>query len=301
MRPTLVVGALLVVLTALVAPSCGGGDPADSSAFADQYCDLINDCCAQAKLSTDGTTCRAWIAIAAGSGKYDAASGGACIKAVTAAKQSADFCTAGTGINSAACSTVFQSGGSVAPGGTCSKSSDCAASSAGAVTCFEVYSSSGETRTCMVLMIGGVGDKPCVGTKDGSTYFESWSSTQGAAPATGFLCDRAGGSACDHATTTCMTLKNLGDDCNESGQCMSSAYCDFATSKCVARLAVGAACASFSDCVSGAYCDSAASKCAATADVGAACTSSEQCGSGSCVNKVCGAAGGLSLVCGTGS
>jgi len=152
-RALAIVPALLSAALAL--SSCkDDGKPDDAQKFAEQYCDLFMDCCAQAGLSTDGSACRGWVSLASAMGTYDAEAGAACIAETEAAKGNADFCI--SGFSGDACDRVFSSSstGTRQPGETCSEDEDCAASADGEPRCFAVYhfenGSSTTTKTCMI-------------------------------------------------------------------------------------------------------------------------------------------------------
>lgn len=297
--------ALALVLAACSGagtPTPDGGTPTTDltvTAFAEQYCATLKDCCAKADLATDGAACQALFAWGATSSTFDAAAGAKCLASMKAAQSDADFCSLSK--PQEGCDQVLKSkSGTKTPGEACSKDADCASSTEGDVECYSVYDGGAETRSCMVLLSGKLGDKPCVGTRDGEVRWSDWDPAKGAAPVKGYVCDLRAGNRCDKASMTCLALKAVGEACSSSMDCASNAWCDFDADECAARKAVGEACTSTSQCVSTAYCG-AASKCVARLADGASCGSGDECASGSCVNTKCttSASFALQLYCGS--
>jgi hypothetical protein len=317
----LVVGALgALVSAAACGGSTGGGgggssgattsDPVDETTFADQFCTLLEPCCADAGLSTNGQSCRVWIALAASQGSYNASAAGACLAAGRAASGQPGFCT--NAVDPPSCSQVFRKTGTVAAGGACAKDSECAPSADGnKVQCFVqtqfVDGGTSQTGACEVqIQTGAAGTSPCVGTFSGGmgvtvTQYD-WSGEP--PPATAYLCDANSGVHCDGKTHACTAAAPVGASCSTTTDCVSSAYCNFGggPAQCVPRVALGAACTGSASCVADAYCDTTG-HCASQLASGAACGTNKQCQSGSCINGACaqgnsGANLGLQLFCG---
>jgi hypothetical protein len=297
-----------VAAIAVVACSSGSsstGTAANSGSFADQYCAIIEPCCSATGLSTTGSACHGWVALAAGQGAYDPAAGSACISAMQQAQSSSDFCTT-LGGNPPACNQVFKGGtsGTVQPGGACMQDSDCAPAPGGSATCFSQFNfgdgGSSETRTCVQTTVGKAGDSPCIGNVNGSVTEYSWS--QGAPPGQGFVCDQSTGLYCDATSHACSAFKSAGAACTSDSECGPNGYCDFASGNCAARLAAGSPCsgASSAQCAASTYCNSSTQVCTASLGNGSACTTSEQCQSNQCVNGQCSGSSnvGLALLCG---
>jgi hypothetical protein len=283
-----------------------GGGGADLSSFASSYCSLFTPCCADAGLSTNGQSCRALISLAASQGTYNPSAGSACLTATQQAQSKPDFCTT-LGGNPMACSKVFnKNGGALPPGAQCMNDSDCAPSPDGSrVQCFfnSTFADGGsvETRTCEVQPVSTTaGDKPCVGTVDGTVTNYNWNN--GTPPGTGYVCDKQSGLYCDSKTNTCLALGNVGGMCGSAQDCVTNAFCDFSMQKCVARVPAGSACMQYDSCDTTSYCDQTSHKCVMLLADGTACSASQSCQSGSCVNGACAKSGlnnlGLSLVCG---
>jgi hypothetical protein len=294
---------------AVLACSSGGGSASSASGFGQQYCSLIQPCCAKAGLSGNASTCEQLISAVTASSNYNAAAGQACINGLQGESSAGTLCT-DLGNDVGACGQVFagNGGGTVAPGGTCSKSTDCASGSGGSATCYTatVFLDGGGTTnsaTCIQTQVGKVGDSPCIGTKNGDITFFSW--PNGTPPAMAYVCDETQGSTCDSTTKTCAALGTNGQPCTGDMACTMSDYCAYAAgtsgATCQPRFADGASCASASTgCMTGSYCDASTQKCIAGLPDGTACTTSESCQSGSCVNGKCSGSSnfGLALFCG---
>jgi hypothetical protein len=271
----------------------GGSAPATNlGAFADDFCGLIEPCCAADGLSTSGVSCHAFITLLAGQGTYDATQGQACITAIQQESTSPTFCSSDINMSIPSCSAALgnqSGGGQVQPGQPCNASTDCAPPSTpgGSAACL---------TTCIQLETGNAGDTPCVGnmTATGTSYGLS-----GTAPQLAYLCSIPNGSACDTTTNTCVPLKAVGQPCTSDEECVAGAYCPFtaATSQCAARLADGQPCTANDMCQTTSFCDTTAGTCKALSPIGAACTSGLTCVGGTCSNGKC--TSGLSLICGT--
>ena len=292
----------------------GGCSSSDSGAqsqsdFIAKYCAEFTPCCAKAGRPTDGATCRAFVSAFAPQGGFNVNAANACLGEVHAASSRADFCDNLGGGSVPSCDKVFAKGGggSVAPGGTCTKSSDCASSTEGKVDCASSFSGGSTTRKCQVQVVGKAGDSPCVGTVSGNTTSYSGSSSSTDIPSKGYLCNVKDGVYCS-STGACTAISPVGGDCSGSSfgyECVPEAFCDFTTKKCVARKATGEPCDTFGEsCVPADYCESTSKTCEPKVADGAACSDSQSCASGNCVNKKCEKNGlsdfGLAFVCGGG-
>lgn len=304
-------GCVVVLGMSLVVLACGStssSDAGSASGFVSSYCQAFTPCCQKAGKPTDGASCRAFIGAFTASETYDPVAGQQCLDAVHAASSQPDFCTnSSSSLDSSACANVFKStsGGTKAPGDTCSQDSECAPSTEGKVTCATHFETGGgQTRKCQLSIVGKEGDAPCIGTKNGNVTSYS-SSSNATPPDRGYVCDVANGIACDSTTNECTHIGAVGEDCSTNALygCVATAYCDSASKKCVARLPEGADCSSFLPCTTDTYCDSTSKTCTAAIADGASCTTSSQCKSESCVNKICSSSGssdlGLALLCGS--
>jgi hypothetical protein len=283
-------GALAArLMVGALALSCGDGGGATSSEFVSSYCDLLQPCCAMAKLSTDGKQCKALLGAFAPT-NYNATAGEACLAELRAASGKPDFCSDGLDGTTGSCDKAFpdQSSGSKKPGETCDMDDECAPSAEGDVRCQRASVVGGTVvRKCQVHVIGKEGDQPCVGTVDGSVT--SYSSSGDDVPPKGYLCRVADGLYCDWTSHACVKFKAIGESCSGSSDCGRGGSCD--GGKCVARKELGAACtggfASQGECVEGAYCSATSMTCAAQLGDGMACTDQEACKSQDCVNGKC--------------
>lgn len=302
LRPLFVVSVLGALAGACSSGSGSTGSGATRDSFIAGYCDLLAPCCAKAGLRADGVQCRSFAGGLAPAG-YDAVAGEQCLTEMRAASASPDFCDDLGQSKSPSCDSVFpggSSGGTKAPGETCTDDDECAPSKDGKVDCARAHTSGGgEVRKCQVIVKGTAGSTPCAATKEGNvTYYSSFDDD---VPAKAYLCDTADGLRCDSTTHACTKIPAVGEPCGSGfASCVEGAYCTGGT--CAARKAAGEACAFDSECVETAYCDSSTKVCTAKLADGVACTSSSRCASGSCVNGKCekdsGGDLGLALLCG---
>lgn len=288
--------------------SSSSGDTSTASGFGQQFCQLLEPCCADAGLSTSGTLCQAFVSEAASKGTYNASAGQACITALQGASKSPTFCT-NFGGNLPQCNDVFGTGGGAAgPGQACTTDSDCAKAAGGGAICFTQFSfgdgGTSSTGTCVQTQKGAAGQGPCIATVQGQVTSYQW--TAGTPPSMGYTCDTADGVSCDATTHKCTSLASTGQACQSDQDCVTSDYCSFGGStggsSCQPRAAVGAACggASGAQCVTTATCDPSSSTCKALLPDGSPCTGGDVCQSAICANGKCGSSGnlGLALLCG---
>jgi hypothetical protein len=282
----------LLASLGLLATACG---KSDAEKFADSYCAELSKCCAQAGLPSDGETCHLLLS----GGSYNAKAGDACLAEMRSEVAAGTFCSSGD--SSPTCNGVFASGGtgSKKPGDACDFDDDCAASSAGQVTCASLYTGSDWIHKCQVRIRGKAGDGPCLGTQDGDVFSSSGSGGTDL-PSQGYLCDTADGLKC--SSETCVALASLGQTCNYTSDCVRSSYCD-RTYHCASPLATGATCTGMdsAECTEGSYCPATSPRqCTAKLPNGATCSSGSMCDSGNC-SQTCQPSGlenlGWALVC----
>lgn len=289
--------------------SGGSTDTSTYSGFVNAFCQPMATCCGAQGLPSDGSECRALLSLGAG-GTYDPAKGQACISAInSAASSNANWCADLDNATNNACNSISSSSssGTVAAGGNCNTSSDCAAGPAGStVVCNFPPSTTSSQTVCTVETHGKAGDGPCFGTVTAINGDTSTSNNLNVDAGSGtgpeIFCFVADGVTCDQTTSQCAALAQIGSACTDSGGCVGGAHCDFASETCAANVATGSACEEDSDCVTGDYCDTTAKTCAAQEAQGAACTTGSQCTSGNCSSSTCGAsfgaAIGLAFYCG---
>ncbi len=319
LRRSLLTAAWTSSALSLAMAACGGttsaggtGATSDVNGFADQYCAALEPCCADAGLSTTGTSCHALITLLAGATQYDAAKGAACIQTIQQASGQPGFCTTFGGASaSAACNGVFSgleggasaSTGSTQPGQACTFSTDCAPAPGGGAECI---STGGATSICVQTTDGKAGDSPCVATVSGSTT--SFTFSTGTVPSPAYVCNVADGVSCSQTTNACAPLAQVGQSCSSDLDCAQTAYCSFgaATSgpQCAPRLADGASCAaSLSGCMATSACDVTTMTCKPLSPDGSPCADASTCQSSVCENGTCGTSSnnqlGLALICGT--
>ncbi|MBN2577317.1 MAG: hypothetical protein JXP73_22330 [Deltaproteobacteria bacterium] len=289
---------LVVCLVFVGTAGCGGGK-SESEAFADSYCAEVVKCCAQAGLSTDGKSCHARLALAAGAGSYDAAAGEACLAEVKAQAGAGTLCRNLSRSSVSACDGVFGSGShSKQPGEGCDSDGDCATSSDGEVVCVHEYVGSAFVGKCQVRVSGKAGDTPCVGTRDGNDFEPYSDSNATEIPSQGYVCNIADGIRC--RLGICKALFAMGESCDLPSDCVRGAFCDLDAHVCATRVAAGGACAGGNslECVDGNYCSSSSKQCTAKVTNGSDCDTGSMCQSGYCINNSClEDLSGLSTVC----
>jgi hypothetical protein len=294
------VRAVIVALVAVLSSACGSsgssGSSGGASTLEDTFCAKVAPCCASASLPTSGTACHALFAAftgAAGGASTDSA----CIDALDGESQ--DLFCQDFGESLGACTTAFSSGGTVAPGGSCTTDEDCATSSVGTATCvFTTGDASAEVSVCVVEETGVAGSTPCNGTVSAIRGGSETSFVGSGVPASpSFLCRVADGLYCDAVSSTCVAAKDTGATCTDDSECAASDDCD-GSGTCQPRSPIGGTCVGSTSCVAGAYC--AAGTCATLLADGAACSTDDGCSSGTCGNAVCAdsAATALALYCG---
>jgi hypothetical protein len=308
MKRLLVVMPLVAAWVAACSSSSGSSNSSSASGFGQEFCQLLEPCCADAGLSTSGTLCQAFVNEATSMGTYNPTAGQACISALQAASKSATFCT-DFGGNLPQCNNVFGTkGGAAAPGQPCNTSNDCAKASGGSAICYSVTNfvdgGTNSTSTCVQTQSGKAGQSPCVATVQGNTTY--FGLTPGAPPAMGYTCDIADGVYCDSTTQKCTALATTNQTCSGNQQCVTTDYCAIGGtngSTCQPRTPLSSPCNAFgtNQCVAGAYCDTNSNTCKPQIANGASCTTSQECASNNCNNGKCSGTTnlGLGLLCGT--
>jgi hypothetical protein len=272
--------------------------------FADQYCQILEPCCADAGLSTSGNYCFNQIVNqvvgTALDGQYNPVVGQECLSATLAASKNSAFCSDFGGLLSLPQCYHILGGQAVAPGESCMQSFECTTAAGGSALCFMQTSGGGSsTGTCVQTQTGAAGQGPCVATvvQGVSTSIQS----SGPPPSTGYTCDVADGVSCSPTTHKCTALAATGHACQAGQDCVTSDYC--ASGSCQPRVAVGAACGNTSgECVNTAYCDFfSSSVCKPLLPNGSACTDLSMCKSSNCDNGKCASVSAvpLAMTCGT--
>jgi len=310
MKRLVVLMPLAAAWVAACSSSSGSGSTSSASAFGQQFCQLLEPCCADAGLSTSGMLCEAFVNDATSKGTYNPSAGEACISALQAASKTSTFCT-DFGGDLPQCNDVFGTTASGAgPGKPCNTASDCAKAPGGSALCYSVTNfvdgGTNTTSTCVQTQKGTSGQGPCVGTVQGDTT--TFALTPGPPPGMGYTCDVADGVYCDSTTQKCVALITTDQTCTGTVQCVTSDYCTFtsgtAGQTCQPRTPLASPCQSFSatnPCVAGAYCDTNSNTCQTQIANGATCSTSQQCASGNCNNSKCSGTNNLALglLCGS--
>jgi hypothetical protein len=243
--------APMVIACAAIAASgaCGGqeqgtppysGPPDDApvlslddfcAQFAQLSCDIVGHCCTGVPVPSNCSSygpqfCDELRKSMPGGTQYDPVAGAICIAATREAIPSCGLLSGGATSADRACAFVFDGG--VAPGGACTKDSDCAYQRHAVTLC--------RSGVCTSEPIVGAG-APCT---DATCDVDLRCSTS---PSSG----DAGSDAASGAT--CVPLAAQGESCATT-TCRHDLYCDPSSRTCAARLADGSACASSLSCSS---------------------------------------------------
>lgn len=258
-------GSMRLVRAGLWAPlwlivACGDDPPTSRQEFASRYADLIcprlSPCCEATGKQNDVGACKRFIGLLSGTSNttFNQAAADACLAAL------ADWSC--TEEEPAVCDAVLS--GTVAVGGNCDSTSDCAAPVQGGVTCHVDYSSGRSAKGVCKLQPVPAAGQPC--GPDSSTATEY------------FVCDEDPAFYCDSGT--CTARSAIGQECAGYTGCAPGAYCDTNVSPwtCTALAKVGESCGGVG-CVEGAYCDSGS--CAKKKPMGEPCQGYDEC-EGSC-------------------
>lgn len=266
------------------------GPPTTLLAFAQQYapayCAAATPCCKSKGSTTDQAGCEKALyqqfTLIQDSATYDKTLGKDCIDNLQVLAEDSDACSIlEKGLSECLKAVTLQAAttGTVAPGGACTSSEECAPPPQGDARCEEVGLE--PKKICQHVLGGADGATPCVGdARQTLVVNEDPKLSVG----TVYRCNE--GLQCDSSSRVCKAAGAIGSSCFASFECTSSAYC--AGGKCVAALADGAKCASDDECSSKSFCSSKQS-CAAYVAPGGACTSDpdSRCADGACVNGKC--------------
>jgi hypothetical protein len=287
-------------LCCLVALGCGGGGTqnttgdggawqptSDQQAFISQFCDAIRPCCAQGGYPADaGTNCQAALL---GSGvSADPSLHAACLAEVQQGVGESD-CVPEVANRADPCVRTFnEPSGPQAAGHPCAHNADCAGSAGASTVCTVAPTPTNLNAPpiCVVRVVGGAGDQPCVGTifPDGVTIDYGVVLEGSDVPLShGVLCDRASGLYCDPSTRACTPLLSGSTPCTFADACASRVCRSDGT--CSAVVSPGHACMP-AVCDDASTCDPASLVCTSKLADGTACTDSAQC-MGSCAQGIC--------------
>jgi hypothetical protein len=244
--------------------TAGDGTPVEleslPSAVARALCEGLATCCKSIGQVVDVAACQSRMQrqigfpAASATTRYDPTLGGQCIADIRSAMASCY-----TLDDTPACEAMFA--GTVAPGGVCNSSSDCAQPPGGYASC--VPSAAGVTSVCTAGLTDqhGAPGQSCSGTctsdSNGSAACSGMAVRSGESgpPAGAGSCYTNDRLYCAPETYTCQALVALGGHCADYSACVDTAKCDTATEQCVPKAALGAACSYSAECSPGAYCD----------------------------------------------
>jgi hypothetical protein len=235
------------------------GQEALASTLAKGLCLGLATCCQSIGQAVDVASCEAQIQTqfefpaTSATIKYDPTLGGQCaadLRSSMASCYSLD--------DMPACEAMFA--GTVAPGGACSSSRECAQPASGYASC--TPSAAGATSVCSANSsnqhgaLGQTCSGTCTSGGDGSVGCSGVTIPSGGdgPPAGSASCYTNDGLYCVSATWTCQPLVALGGHCTEYSACVDDAQCDTAAAQCVPKAAIGEPCSFSTDCSPGAYC-----------------------------------------------
>jgi hypothetical protein len=286
---------LLSLLPAVAALACGSKSDDGRGAYIASYCDAYRPCCSAAGLSVNAAQCRMVVGSVPPSATFDKSAADACVNGINQLTNQGQSCGADFQ-EPASCSQVFVVPPGTKPvGSTCTGDLDCAPVAGAMVHCITWFANGSNQSECQVETRGQQGSTPCFGTVENGVPTLGGDGTN--FPSEVSLCYIDDGLYCDG--TTCVALKQLGDACAASSECVRSAFCDLSVGQCASLKATGNACNSSLECQPGTYCASTTAVCTPQLDIGAACDDPEACASGSCVAGACAALpnGNLSYIC----
>jgi hypothetical protein len=264
--------------------SCDGdkAPPPTAAEYVDAICQLVTGCCVKYKRSDGGATCRRVLGEIVALNHYDGAAAAKCVAAARQAASRGDFC--GDVSGGPECEGVLlpeAPRGTKQPGEPCTSISECAADIPGIASCPTFDNSAG---FCQVLFNGKAGDGPCLGTTDGKYALVVRSSDPAEAKA--YLCDKSVGLYCDSTTRRCASVKQLGEMCRDTTECVLAGFCDRQRMTCLPLIPVGGMCRPDQYCAEGSPCTRATATCAGRR-AGESCAMDDECVSGSCKENAC--------------
>jgi hypothetical protein len=254
--------------------------------FGARYCQSIADCCSSRGFATNDcattleTQLRALLQASATNPKirFNPDGAAACINAYAAALSACTDHASFLQIDSA-CDRVLE--GTIAVGGECGTSAECARPASGSVGC-----------TSGVCVLGqspvGLNDAPhrklgeaCAATCEGVPREQSCSGTSGADPTLG-ACWVDEGLVCSNGA--CVHAPKAGEACVSFGYCEGAAHC--VNSVCAADLSDGP-CQQDRECLAPAICDYTRKVCTPLKANGEPCEASNECQGGQCYQDRC--------------
>jgi hypothetical protein len=259
-----------------------------ATTFATTFCDGIAACCQQAGISS--SSCRATLEpritgrvnllLSNPKIAFDETAAANCINAYRTVLTACTDQSLSRQVSDA-CQNVFR--GTVAVGGSCGNSNECAQPATGDVSC--------DTGVCRLdTTLGSMGTvhaaagQPCSSTCNGTanSYGCSGAVVSGdAGPTTNASCWIQDGVFCSNGM--CVALPAIGQPCGGGNYCAVNAHCQSGT--CVADVATGP-CTSNDTCVSTSYCDQDAG-CTPLKANGTTCNTGSECAGGQCEQDRC--------------
>ena len=259
----------------------------EQQAFISQFCDAVRPCCAREGRPADaGTNCQGTL-LASGV-SADSSLRAACLAEVQQLAGQGDCIPDVADLADPCVRTFNEPSGPRTAGQPCTRSADCAGSAGASTVCTlaPTPTNLNAPPICVVRVVGGAGDSPCVGTifPDGATIDYGVVLPGSEVPVShGVLCQRGGGLYCDPSGRACMPLLAASAVCTFADACASRVCRSDGT--CSPIVSAGQACMP-AVCDVASTCDPATLVCIAKLTDGAACTDSAQC-AGSCAQGLC--------------
>ncbi len=241
-------------------PKSGGSQPVSKedyvNALAHAVCDNIASCCQKKNYTYSDAQCLARLLATPGlppDRNFNAQQAGACVDLYASAARSCAVSDAMAEKLHVVCGAVFT--GTKAPGAACLDDSECAPPSGGGAFCD--FPGTSVTGMCVAVTHAKEGDS-CVGTCDlqDGIVFGCYNGSGAAVPDHGGACYTSDGLYCSNQGT-CVPLTGPGQDCSVI-PCAAGTYCDlYGSGVCQTYAQIGGDCSQGQECVSSAYCGSA--------------------------------------------
>jgi hypothetical protein len=240
-------------------------------------CDNVKSCCTAVGRAFDVPGCFRQInqhyvvPLSSSMTAYDPVEAGRCVRAVSLA---AEACAA---VDATTCFDAFV--GTVAAGGACQSSFDCAPGPGGYAVC-------PQDGHCVQVARGVLGAGcafTCIDREGGSPACKN---SYGVSNTVAVACHSNDGLVCITAANGTATCRPSSTDCkqNPTVSCAAGQTCDLVTGTCYTPAKLGASCAA-TPCDRAAYCSGGV--CVAVEPVGAACASDAECASAKCESGSC--------------
>jgi hypothetical protein len=291
-------GVLFILAAVTALASCDGeSDPSPSGPvaagefarqFADAWCSGLGPCCDSSGYAFELAQCRQSIAATVDAFvraqaenprlSFDEEAARACVDA-----QRTRFASCGDraafDAGDEPCEGLYR--GTVALGGSCAESEECAPVTDSGVQCDAGVCAAYDDPYGDGYPPSVAAGQPCDASCNIDAFGSSCDYTTNTAATGG--CYMNEGLACSYTSNVCFPLPSVGEPCVE-GKCVVDSYCSART--CVPAIATGP-CPSFVECLRTSYCDFDTTTCIPRKADGTACNDYEECLSYNCEGDVC--------------